>query len=1550
MSRLLVSLATALLLGASGLRAQTWDGGGTNNNWNTKNNWNPNTAPSFNNSTGLIFTGSTRTAPDMNGSRTVNSITFDSGAASFTLSGTNGSSNETLTFNGTGAALAQNSANDQSLLMNRISFNSATTITLSGAGDLYFGDGTTTAGLLYGSNNLTKTGTGGALILSADNSNWSGALAINAGVVEARADNALGDTAGVTTVAAGATLNIGTGGLAIGENFTLAGTGSANTGALRNVAGSNSISGAIVLGAATRINSDTGTLTLSGDITGAAQDLTLGSTGNITVSGVISTTTGKLTKDGAGTLILSGANTYSGTTTISTGTLQIGNAGTSGAIGAGGVANNSAITFNRSNSQTVTNAISGTGSLSQSGTGTTILTGTNSYAGATTITAGVLNLQNATALGTSAAGTSVTSGAALELQGDIAVGAEALALNGTGVSSGGALRNLSGTNSYAGALTLGSASRINSDAGALTLSGNISGAAQNLTIGGAGNTTVSGAIGTTAGTLTKDGAGTVVLTGANTYSGTTTISAGTLQVGNAGTSGTLGSGSVTNNAILAFNRTDTAPVIANAISGTGSLTQAGSGTTVLTGANTYAGATTISAGTLQVGNAGTSGTLGSGSVTNNSALVFNRSDAVSVANVIAGTGSLTQAGTGTTTLSGANTFSGGVSVASGGTLSAQSASALGGGTAGTAVASGGALNLQSAGTLNLANNGTLSLAGTGVSGSGALNNSGGNNSWLGNITLTADTTIAAASGTLNLGNVSSGYASHTLVAPVDTNTLSLGAGRTLTFSGSGTAIWVNSRITESSAGNVIIDNAGGTVNYNPYMNSYTGTTTVKAGTLNLLTIGNQEPGNPTQGGFYAINGPLVIGDGVGAALSAAVGIGVSENEVLNFTTAVTMNSDGLLSLSAVQTINALTFNGGKINIAIGGLYLDSAVTVNAGTGNVSSIDTSTTGQLSLTRHFGGGGGTNADRVFNIGDATGSPASDLNITAQVVAGGIVKNGTGTMTLGGTITNTYERATVINNGTLALQKNTALGGATGVAADGTTVNGDGVTNGTLQLQNNITVTSENLYLNNTGYTNQGALNNASGNNTWAGYVELQSDARIQSDSGLLTLAGTVYTPSFNLDVRGIADTTISGSLTGAGNLVKNDSGKLILSGNNTFSGTTVVNAGILSMQNNGALGGIGTTTVNSGAVLQLDSTANGNLLGGDTTTTVSGTGIGGTGVVRNVIGNNNYTGQLTLAAASLVTANTGTTLTLSGGTTGANLDLTVGTTAQNGNVIISGAMSNGTGQLTKAGSGDLTFAKSTGVTGTVGATHLNAGTLTVGADTGSLTTLNTGAIDSVAGTILKLGSLGKVTANYASGNTNMFGTIDKISASGGTFEKTGAGTLTFNTTFNFAGNLILSGGTLALANSASVTFANIYITANTTIDFGSGTSTILSSANLFIAAGVQVSVINWVNNGAGGSDDIWYATNAFNNYTGSPASPTIGTSAVLDVIGAAPENQITFTGIAPAANTSWVSVQGGQYYDHEIRPIPEPSTYGALLLGGCIAAFGWRRYRRSLPSRR
>lgn len=1067
-------------------------------------------------------------------------------------------------------------------------------------------------------------------------------------------------------------------------------------------------------------------------------------------------------------------------------------------------------------------------------------------------------------------------------------------------------------------------------------------------------------IGTTTGTLTKDGAGTVFFTGANTYSGLTTISAGTLQVGNAGTSGNLGSGTVTNNANLAFNRTDS-QTVANAISGSGSLTQAGAGTTILTGANSYSGTTTVGAGTLQVGNAGTSGALGSGNITNSSAIVFNRTDALAVSNIIGGTGTLTQAGT--TTLSGASTFTGAVAV-NAGTLVLQNITALGSGTTGTTVSSGASLRLDG-GLVSVsapigAGNGTLTLAGTGVGGAGALVGANSNNRWKDGLALSGDATIATSgNGYLALGTTSPAWnraindpLGNTPFTPgfQDLTTFSLGAN-TLTLKGTTSAvdnraIYVNARMTGS--GNVVIDmtNPADIARYTANVNTYTGSTTIKHGTLSMSTTYNTYPGDTVNPGYFGINGALIIGDGTGAANTAryTTGTGTTSSELINYTSTVTLFKDGQMNLNAAQTVAGLTFNGGAIDLGTaGGLYLNGTVTVNASAGNTATIAGTGTSSLSLTIHQGPFPVPNANRTFNVVGGAGN-LSDLTLSAFINNGSITKTGIGTMSIINSNLNGYEGTTTIDNGIFNIQQGDALGQAANDTATATTVN----TGGTLQLSNvangNFTTNSgERLYLNGTGYLANGALQNLIGNNTWAGSTFLNADSRIQSDSGVLTLSGTMNSASNSfLDVRGAGDTTISGTVgTGTGGITKNGAGTLILSGTNTYSGTTTISQGVLSLQNSQGLGGLGTTTVAGGAALHLDSTANGNLLGGDATT-INGTGIGGTGAIRNVLGANNYTGQITLGSASLITANAATTLNLSGGTAGANQDLTVGTAAQNGNVTISGAIGNGTGQLTKAGSGDLTFAKSTGLTGTVGATHLDAGTLTVGLDSGTLSTLNTGAFDSALGTTLKIGSSGKVVADFASGNTDMFGTIGVVSASGGTFEKTGAGTLTFNTTFNFEGNLILSGGTLALANSASVTFGNIYITQNMTIDFGSGTSTILSSANLFISAGVQVSVVNWVNNGAGGSDDIWYATSGF--------TQTSGPAAVLDVMGAAPQNQITFTGIAPAANTSWVSVQGGQYYDREIRPIPEPSTYGALFLGVCLGVVGWRRYRRTSASRR
>jgi filamentous hemagglutinin family protein len=195
-----------------------------------------------------------------------------------------------------------------------------------------------------------------------------------------------------------------------------------------------------------------------------------------------------------------------------------------------------------------------------------------------------------------------------------------------------------------------STTTLTSTTGSVSGTGNITTAVGNtgsITVNAATAGTLSGVI-SGGGSLVKQGAGTTTLTGNNSYTGTTTISAGTLQIGNATTTGTLGSGAVTNNAVLTFNRSN-AMTVGNAISGTGNLNQTGAGTTTLTSNNSYGGTTTISGGTLQIGSGGATGTLGVGDVTlsNGANLNFVRNTSTSIDNNISGNGNVNANITGT---------------------------------------------------------------------------------------------------------------------------------------------------------------------------------------------------------------------------------------------------------------------------------------------------------------------------------------------------------------------------------------------------------------------------------------------------------------------------------------------------------------------------------------------------------------------------------------------------------------------------------------------------------------------------------------------------------------------------------------------------------------------------------------------------------------------------------------------------------------------------------------------------------------------------------------
>lgn len=220
--------------------------------------------------------------------------------------------------------------------------------------------------------------------------------------------------------------------------------------------------------------------------------------------------------------------------------------------------------------------------------------------------------------------------------------------------------------------------------------------------------TLAGAV-SGSGALTQAGSGTTVLTADNSYSGLTTIAQGALQLGNGGSSGSV-AGDILNNGALVIERGDRF-VLPGVISGSGSLRQQGSGTTVLTGDSHYAGATTIAAGTLQLGDDGTSGSITS-DIVNDGVLAIRRSDSLTLAQRVSGSGSLVQAGGGATTLSGANSYSG-TTLVNAGVLRAGAANSFSALSA-HVVAAGATLDLagHDQTVAGLDNSGVVSLSGT----------------------------------------------------------------------------------------------------------------------------------------------------------------------------------------------------------------------------------------------------------------------------------------------------------------------------------------------------------------------------------------------------------------------------------------------------------------------------------------------------------------------------------------------------------------------------------------------------------------------------------------------------------------------------------------------------------------------------------------------------------------------------------------------------------------------------------------------------------------------
>ena len=1057
-----------------------------------------------------------------------------------------------------------------------------------------------------------------------------------------------------------------------------------------------------------------------------------------------------------------------------------------------------------------------------------------------------------------------------------------------------------------------------------------------------------GAAGTTASTLQINSGGTVAM-------GTYLLTLASCNFTNAGTftsttGGVTISGTLVANSIAGFTTTGavtftktagtttlvgnlSAASFATTTTTTGSTFNLNGFTLALTGALTFA-RPSAAAVTLTVG----SGTLNCASYTS-TATSATRATVISIS-----TGTVTISGT-TTTTGGTGgiqfAFTGAGTLNFGGTTTGGTTATFTTVTGSTVNYSGAAQTTYSASYSNLTLSGsgakTLQTGTTTISGNLVLSGSATTttvaNLTVGNLNVGDGTTFTAAgfnltvSGTTTIGGGTSGILSITNATgtKIFTGSVTINGGGAITETATaalsfGSDVTINTSGTLTENGNAVVGIAGNLTNNGTYTAS-TGTHTF-SGAAN--TIGGSSTNTipvATFSGTYTNSGTLTV-----ATLLTITGVTLTNNGIINSSTSLT--GTGTLSNSSSGTVNitggscAITTNTNAGTFAISGTATSGTAVANftnTGTINISGSGTITgitNNAAGIVNHSG------SSTITSFNNATATSTLNISTTPTVptfstltatFAGNTVNyNGAGNQTVKST---SYSNLIISGSGIKT------LAAATSVASGALTVKaGTTFALSTYSLGATTAPTSVVLEIGTTGSAITGSGTLHLGGNVTVNYITGNSGATISCP---INLDGT-RTFSVADDGTAATDLTLSGVVangSGTNGISKTDVGTMNLSGANTYSGPTSINAGTLDLGSTTALGTSSGTTVSSGAVLDL----NGITLSSVRPLTLNGTGLTASpaGALTNTGGNASYSGAITLGSASTITATTSGTLTCSGTVgTGAYALTLDGVTGSSG--TMSGAISTPT-SVTKNGAGTWTLSGTNTYTGN---TTVASGTLKLGAST---TSLGTGAgitsVTSGAGLDLNgftLSNAEQLTLNGTGISSG--GALINGSATAATYN--GAITLGSASSIGTTGNITL--GSAGITGGQDLTKVGA-----ATLSLGSGTATL---GGLTISAGTLTSTTdtlnlagNFTNSGTfahnGGTvtfngttaQTLGGNTTAFNNLTisntGSPGNNTVTLNTPISTSSAGVLTltsgllSTTTTNIPSVTNTGSSAISGG-----------------------------------------